>query len=69
MLPSLEEKELMQFFEFNHLPPYLQVISAPFGKLANNLLGDLPSNFQRRDALKKLIEAKDCAVRSLLVRS
>jgi len=57
---------LLQFFEYAHLPPHLQVVSKPFGELAMELARTLPSNPESTTALRKLLEAKDCAVRSLL---
>ena len=56
-----------QFFRYGHLPQHLQDISAPFGELARRLVMTLPRNPERTVALRKLLEAKDCAVRALLV--
>lgn len=65
----MEEKEsLLQFFEYAHLPAHLQVVSKPFGELAQALCQSLPRNPERTVALRKLLEAKDCAVRALLFR-
>ena len=57
---------LMQFFAFDHLPPHLQAVSKPFGELAAQMVATLPRNPERTTALRKLLEAKDCAVRALL---
>ena len=57
---------LLQFFDYEHLPPHLQVASKPFGDLARQIAVTLPRNPERTVALRKLLEAKDCAVRSLL---
>lgn len=57
---------LMQFFSYAHLPPSLQQISAPFGILAQQIMDTLPENPERTVALRKLLEAKDCAVRALV---
>jgi hypothetical protein len=59
---------LLQFFAFTHLPPHLQAISKPFGELAAQIVETLPSNPERTVALRKLLEAKDCAVRALLFK-
>lgn len=59
---------LLQFFEYEHLPAHLQVVSAPFGLLANDIVHLLPRNPERTVALRKLLEAKDCAVRAVLYR-
>jgi len=71
---------MLQFFQYKHLPSNLQLISKPFCDLAHAIvLGDnvsesgtvtvgaaLPSNPERTAALRKLLEAKDCAVRAVL---
>lgn len=65
----MEDKEfLMQFFAYGHLPAHLQEISKPFGELALKIVADLPKNPERSTALRKLLEAKDCAVRALLAK-
>jgi len=59
-------ERLLQFFTYEHLPSHLQTISKPFCKLAQQIVRDLPQNPERTVALRKLLEAKDCAVRSNL---
>jgi hypothetical protein len=59
---------MMQFFAYQHLPEHLQAVSRPFGELAEQIVATLPSNPERTVALRKLLEAKDCAVRALLYR-
>lgn len=59
---------LLQFFEYAHLPLSLQEISKPFNELAGHIVGNLPRNPERTVALRKLLEAKDCAVRSGLMK-
>lgn len=59
---------LLQFFEYAHLPPHLKEISQPFGALAHQIVDILPKNPERTTALRKLLEAKDCAVRARLFR-
>lgn len=59
---------LMQFFAYTHLPPALQEVSKPFCDLAQRVCDTLPSNAERTVALRKLLEAKDCAVRAHLYR-
>jgi len=56
----------IQFFGYLHLPAPLQEVSKPFCELALRLLRDLPRNPERTVALRKLLEAKDCAVRAKL---
>lgn len=57
---------MLQFFEYEHLKPELQEISKPFGILARQIVDKLPQNPERTVALRKLLEAKDCAVRALI---
>ncbi len=59
---------IMQFFAFAHLPELLQVISKPFGELATKIVSELPRNPERTVALRKLLEAKDAAVRASIAR-
>ncbi len=58
----------MQFFSYEHLPAHLQVVSKPFGELANLIVTTLPRNPERSAALRKLLEAKDAAVRALVAK-
>lgn len=57
---------ILQFFEFTHLPPHLQAVSAPFQGLASAIVNDLPRSPERTVALRKLLEAKDAVVRAKL---
>ncbi|MGL5944229.1 MAG: hypothetical protein ACRC2S_28440 [Waterburya sp.] len=60
---------LQQFFAYSHLPEHLQVVSKPFGELATKLEQQLSDNPEKTVAIRKLLEAKDCAVRSLLFKA
>jgi hypothetical protein len=60
---------IMQFFRFGHLPAELQIFSRPFWELANMIVVEYPRNPERTVALRKLLEAKDAAVRSTLYQS
>jgi len=57
---------MMQFFSYTHLPPAMQDVSRPFCELAQRIVDTLPRNPERTVALRKLLEAKDCAVRSTI---
>lgn len=59
---------IMQFFEYKHLPEPLQAVSRPFCKLAEHIDATLPDCDEKSVALRKLLEAKDCAVRARLYR-
>jgi hypothetical protein len=61
--------KLLQFFEYKHLPPFLQTVSKPFHAMAHDLAAALPFNPESTTALRKLLEAKDCAVRAMLFRA
>lgn len=70
------EDPILQFFSYSHLPPNLAAVSKPFCDLARGIAGSdgadvftcdiLPQNPEREAALRKLLEAKDAAVRALL---
>lgn len=62
----MNTEPLMQFFAYAHLPAHLADVSRPFGELAERLVETLPRNPERTVALRKLLEAKDCAVRAVL---
>lgn len=78
----MDNEHILQFFAYAHLPPHLQMVSRPFCDLAHAIvLGDnapeagtitmgnpLPRNPERTVALRKLLEAKDAAVRALLAK-
>jgi ferritin-like protein len=64
----IAQDRMLQFFTFAHLPPHLQDVSRPFRDIAATIVNKLPSNPERTVALRKLLEAKDCAVRALLYK-
>lgn len=73
---------ILQFFSYAHLPPHLAGISKPFCELAYAIAhgdncsesgnttfgGPLPRNPERTVALRKLLEAKDAAVRAAMFK-
>jgi len=63
----MEKEHIVQFFSFEHLPEPLKAVSRPFGELAQKVL-ELPRNPERTVALRKLLEAKDAAVRALVAK-
>lgn len=56
--------QILRFFHYAHLPPVLQSASRPFCELASHIITTLPRNAERSVALRKLLEAKDAAVRA-----
>ena len=62
-------KKLLQFFKFGHLPEgKMQSVSEMFAVLAHELEKQLPVNPESTTAMRKLLEAKDCAVRSIIYK-
>lgn len=61
-----DQQPMLRYFRFAHLPPHLAATSAPFAELATRLVVDLKPGPERTVALRKLLEAKDCAVRQRL---
>ena len=57
---------LLRHFNRDHLPSHLQWISESFRDLATELADNLPEDPELEAALRKLLEAKDCAVRVAL---
>jgi len=58
---------IMQFFQFDHLPAHLQVVSSFFYDVAHKIVATVPRNAERTVALRKLLESKDAAVRAMIV--
>lgn len=59
---------LLQFFEYSHLPAHLAIVSKAFCDLAKEIDRSIPNNPEKSTALRKLLEAKDCAVRAVLFK-
>lgn len=56
----------MKYFDYEHLPEKLQAVSKPIGDLARQMNETLPDGAEKSAGLRKLLEAKDCLVRSAL---
>lgn len=63
-----QTEHILQFFSYEHLPPHLQMVSMPFCELAKMIVDSLPRNPERTVALRKILEAKDAAVRALVAK-
>lgn len=61
-------EHILQFFAYHHLPAELAEVSKPFALLADQIARALPRNPERTVALRKLLEAKDAAVRARLAK-
>ena len=59
-------ERMLKWFGYEHLPPALQLVSRPFGDLAKNLCEHLMPGPERTVMLRKLLEAKDAAVRAMV---
>lgn len=64
-------RHLLKFFTFEQLPDHLKEVSKPFSDLAHDIVrgvGEEPGgpDPQVELGLQKLLEAKDCIVRSRL---
>lgn len=66
MSDAARSEPILQFFAYQHLPPHLRPISQLFGGLVEELVLTLPRNPERSAALRKLLEAKDAAVRAAI---
>ncbi len=61
---------LIRFFRYSpHLPKHLHVAAQPFHSLAVRLDASLPESSEKSMALRKLLEAKDCAVRAAIQKA
>jgi len=60
-------ERMLEWFKYTHLPEHLQEVSKPFCALASKLVQELAPGPERTVALRKLLEAKDAAVRAKLV--
>lgn len=57
-------QQLLELFAYEHLAPNLQEISKPFHDLANLVAQQQTERgAEQTTCLRKLLEAKDCAVR------
>jgi hypothetical protein len=56
----------IKFFEYKHLPQKLQEVSKPICELANLMEETLPDCAEKSAGMRKLLEAKDCFVRTVL---
>jgi hypothetical protein len=57
---------IMKYFAYEHLPDHLKEASKLIGDLARQLDRSLPNGPEKSAGLRKLLEAKDCFVRSII---
>jgi hypothetical protein len=67
-LDELEKRyPILKFFQYDHLPSHLHEVSAPFSSLAYQMAErETKHPAETAAGLRKLLEAKDCAVRAAL---
>jgi hypothetical protein len=59
-------RQVLQYFEYKHLPEHLQEVSKACYDLAWQMAFTSPQNPELTVGLRKLLEAKDCFVRARL---
>lgn len=62
----MQEERMLKWFTYSHLSEYLQAVSKPFADLARHIVESTAPGPERTVALRKLLEAKDAAVRAHL---
>jgi len=62
----MPEERMLKWFEYEHLPPHLRSASRPFCGVAKKIVNEIEPGPERTVALRKLLEAKDAAVRAKL---
>ena len=58
---------ILGHFKYGHLPMELQVVSKPLHNIAHEMVESMQPSPELVVGLRKLLEAKDCFVRSRLV--
>lgn len=59
---------MLRWFEYDHLPPELQMIGGACAELAYALTEALPDHPEFSAGLRHLLEAKDCFVRAQIAQ-
>lgn len=62
----MDPEPLLRYFEYHHLPPHLKRVAYVFTIAAQTVCQMVPRSPERTVALRKLLEAKDAAVRASL---
>ena len=60
---------ILEFFEYDHLPPHLQMVSGQFKAMAETMVENLGEGPETTVGLRKLLEAKDCFVRQAVKKA
>jgi hypothetical protein len=59
-------RPIIEYFAYAHLPAGLREVSQAIAELADKMNAELPAGPEKSAGLRKLLEAKDCFVRSAL---
>ena len=62
----MEEDRMLKWFEYKHLPDHLKKTSEMFWTLAHWVCETVAAGPERTVAMRKLLEAKDAAVRAVV---
>lgn len=62
----MDEERMLKWFAYDHLPEHLRVHSQQFFQLAMWICNSIEPGPERAVALRKLLEAKDAAVRAVV---
>lgn len=62
----MEMDRMLNWFRYDPLPPHLREVSQKFAELGKALCAECEPGPERTVALRKLLEAKDAAVRAKL---
>ena len=60
-------ERMLKFFAYDHLRDDLKPVSQAFAHLAHHIAQSVPAGPERTVSLRKLLEAKDAAVRAVAV--
>jgi hypothetical protein len=60
----MPEELMLKWFTFEHLPEHLRAVSAQFYEVAHSICALVEPGPERTVSLRKLLEAKDAAVRA-----
>lgn len=60
------DNRILKWFESGHLPAHLREVSIRFESLAHEIDDSIAPGPERSTALRKLLEAKDAAVRAAI---
>jgi hypothetical protein len=61
------EDRMLKFFAYDHLREDLKGVSKPFAELAEKVVALVPAGPEHTVSLRKLLEAKDAAVRAVAI--